>query len=78
MDLSQVVSSLKVNQAHVAGAERRPDSSSLLLVPSAPEDDPGFDDRMVTKKTDRRKKATFEFVQEGTYQKQAETMRFEK
>ena len=46
-----------------------------MSAPSAPEDDPGFDERMVSKKADRRKKATFDFVQEGTYQKQAENMR---
>lgn len=52
----------------------------LLAEPSAPsaaelEADPGFDVRMGAKRTDRRRKATFEFVQEGTFQKQAELMR---
>lgn len=52
----------------------------LLAEPSAPsaaelEADPGFDARMGAKRTDRRRKATFEFVQEGTFQKQAELMR---
>ena len=71
--LLQVVSSLKVNQAHLPGAEKA--APLTLLPPSAPEDDPGFDDRMVSKKSERRRKATFDFVQEGSFQKQAQSMR---
>ena len=74
MTTLQVVSSLKVNQAYVSG-DRKPASFLDAAAPSAPEDDPGFDERMVTKTRDRRRKATFEFVQEGVFQKQAEMMR---
>ena len=56
-------------------AESSAHAGAFMSAPLAPEDDPGFDDRMVTKKADRRKKATFDFVQEGTYKKQAENMR---
>jgi hypothetical protein len=94
-----VVSSLKVNQAHLAGADKKPGlilaggiasvvvpgtstsanpflSSSAVPGSSLPAVDPGFDERMVaSKKSERRRKATFEFVQEGSFQKQAEMMR---
>ncbi|GAX81848.1 hypothetical protein CEUSTIGMA_g9276.t1 [Chlamydomonas eustigma] len=96
----QVASSLKVNQAHLAGADKKPGlvlagGIASVVVPgtstsanpflsggaaaagsSMPAVDPGFDERMVaSKKSERRRKATFEFVQEGSFQKQAEMMR---
>lgn len=72
-----VVAALKVNQSLVGGSERRTTLPPPPLDPQAElEADPGFDARMAAGKAgDRKKRSTFEFVQKGTFQKQAEMMR---
>jgi len=80
----QPVSTLKVNlPGRVAEAlkeERGAPSTLDTRMPSASEleADPGFDPRMAPasdRRMQRPKKATFDFVQEGSLQKQAEMMR---
>lgn len=83
----KVMTTLKVNQQHASAGlqSAAPGAASVNpLLESAPPDalnleaDPGFDARMgapALKKMARRRKATFDFVQEGTFQKQAEIMR---
>lgn len=83
----QVVTSLKVNQPMTAAERKAKDAAAAAAAAASapaelslsfndhPELDPGFDPRMASKKAERRRKSTFDFVQEGSFQKQAEMMR---
>lgn len=79
----QPVTTLKINQQVQMAAQKARDHSAAkthapqlpILAPEPVEASPFVDSRMgnrALKKLSRRKKASFDFVQEGTFQKQAE------